>query len=138
MTERRAAARRRQKEAGLSRQASRRSVAIVVDGASEGYDRARHLPRLIPVGPDDIADDSPAGRRAILSRLARALRAERTRGRAGHWTYDLNRHLGLKQAYAAERARLLADSAGRRAPLPPGRETTKPPPEVGDGSESIG
>ena len=139
MTERRAAARRRRKEAGLFRQASRLSVAIVVDGAIEGYDRARHLPRLIPVGPDDIADDSPAGRRAILARLARALRGERSRGRAGHWTYDLNRHLGLKQAYAAERARLRTEAAGLRAAARPvDAETTKPPPEAGDGSELAG
>jgi hypothetical protein len=138
MTERRAAARRRRKEAGIFRQASRRSLAIVVEGALEDYDRARHLPRLSPVGPDDIADDSPAGRRAILSRLARALRAERTRGRAGHWTYDLNRHLGLKQAYAAERARLRAEAARLRAMRPRDAETAKPPPEAGGGSELAG
>ena len=36
-------------------------------------------------------------------RLARALRSERSRGRGGHWTYDLNRHIALSQAYAAER-----------------------------------
>ena len=70
---------------------------------SDGYDRSRHLARLIPVGPDEIADDSPAARRAILAKLSRALRAERNRGRAGHWTYDLNRHLALSQAYGAER-----------------------------------
>ncbi|MBN9022365.1 MAG: hypothetical protein J0H08_09810 [Rhizobiales bacterium] len=67
------------------------------------YDRARHLPRVIPVGPDEVADSSPEGRRAILRKLARALRAERSRGRAGHWTYDLNRHIALSQAFAAER-----------------------------------
>ena len=94
MTERRAAARRRRKEAGLFRQASRRSGAIGVDGAIEDYDRARHLPRLIPVGPDDIAADSPAGRRALLARLARALRGARSRGRAGHWPYG-RRRLGI-------------------------------------------
>jgi hypothetical protein len=69
----------------------------------EAYDRDRHLPRLIPMEPKDMQDHRPEMRRAILSRLARALRAERNRGRAGHWTYDLNRHIGLRQAYAAER-----------------------------------
>jgi hypothetical protein len=98
---------------------------MVIDGALEDYDRARHLPRLIPVGPADIADDSPAGRRAILARLARALRAERNRGRAGHWTYDLNRHIGLCQAYRAERARLRG-----------GADATRPPPGAGDGLEN--
>jgi hypothetical protein len=61
---------------------------------------------VLPVGPDEIADVSPSGRRAILRRLARALRSERNRGRAGHWTYDLNRHIALAQAYTAERTAL--------------------------------
>jgi hypothetical protein len=69
----------------------------------EPYDRSRHLPRILPVEPADVADVSPSGRRKILARLARALRAERNRGRAGHWTYDLNRHLALAQAYESER-----------------------------------
>ncbi len=84
-----------------------RSVAETVAAGVEPYDRARHLPRLIPVEPDRLADDSPENRRRIIAALARALRAERNRGRAGHWTYDLNRHIALKQAYAADR-RLLA------------------------------
>ena len=59
---------------------------------------------LIPLMPGELEDARPAARRAILARLARALRAERNRGRAGHWTYDLNRHIALRQAYVAERA----------------------------------
>ena len=82
---------------------ARRSLAIVVAQGSRDYDRNRHLARLIPVGPDEMADRSPAVRRVILAKLSRALRAERNRGRAGHWTYDLNRHIALSQAYAAER-----------------------------------
>jgi len=31
----------------------------------------------------------------ILLTLRRALRAERRRALAGHWSYELNRHLGL-------------------------------------------
>ena len=107
---------------------ARRSVTITVDGAVELYDRARHLPRLITIGPDEIKDDSPAARRAILTRLARALRAERNRGRAGHWTYDLNRHLGLKQAHAAERQRL---GVAGRAERPV--HNKRPLPEPGSG-----
>ena len=63
--------------------------------------------RLVMFHADDVGmchSVNEATRRAILTRLARALRAERNRGRAGHWTYDLNRHIALKQAYAAERA----------------------------------
>ena len=74
------------------------------------YERDRHLPRVIPVGPDEIADLSPGGRTAILRKLARALRAERNRGRSGHWTYDLNRHIALRQAYAAERRGIVPGS----------------------------
>jgi hypothetical protein len=79
-----------------------RSLAEAISGGSDCYDRSRHLARLLPIGPDEIADESPAARRAILAKLSRALRAERNRGRSGHWTYDLNRHLALSQAYAAE------------------------------------
>jgi hypothetical protein len=69
----------------------------------EDYERRRHLPRLIPLDPSALNDLSAPSRRAILARLARALRAERNRGRAGHWTYDLNRYVALKQAYEAEK-----------------------------------
>jgi hypothetical protein len=80
------------------------SFSAIADSGAEAYDRTRHLPRVLPVGPAEIRDKTPAGRRAIIRRLARALRAERNRGRAGHWTYDLNRHVALWQAYRAERA----------------------------------
>jgi hypothetical protein len=89
------------RERRLFRQAPR-SLARVISGGSESYDRSLHLARLLPIGPDEIADQSAATRQAILARLSRALRAERNRGRSGHWTYDLNRHLALSQAYAAE------------------------------------
>ncbi len=83
-----------------------RTFGAAVARRAEPYDRARHLPRVLPVGPDEIADISDAARRAIVRRLARALRAERNRGRSGHWTYDLNRHVALYQAYMAEREEL--------------------------------
>jgi hypothetical protein len=41
----------------------------------------------------------------VLAKLRRALRAERRRGIAGHWSYDLNRHLGLLGAYKGALAR---------------------------------
>ena len=79
-----------------------------------GWDRSR-LPRLIPVGPDDLADTSRAGRLAVLRRILGALRGERMRGRAGHWSYSLDRHLGLVQALEAERRALgLGCRSGRR------------------------
>lgn len=106
---------------GLPLQSSLEATAArSLDGVSaagvEAYDRLRHLPRLLPLEPFELRDQSTATRRRIVNRLARALRAERNRGRAGHWTYDLNRHIGLRQAYAAERRSL---GAGERPGRPP-------------------
>jgi hypothetical protein len=66
------------------------------------YDRRRDLARLIHLDPFKALPDTAEATDAILVGLRRALRAERNRGRAGHWTYDLNRHIALRQAYAAE------------------------------------
>ncbi len=88
------------------RLAAANSLAAVVAAGVQKYDRNLHLARLLPLMPKDLADNSVAGQRRIVARLARALRAERNRGRAGHWTYDLNRHIALTQAYAAERQAL--------------------------------
>ena len=78
----------------------------VVRSGAELYDRARHLPRLARATPQEIASGDPDVARIILARLMRALRAERRRGRAGHWSYDLNRHIALMQAIEAESTRL--------------------------------
>jgi hypothetical protein len=110
-------------EAALHAKAKESLVTAETAGAA-AYRRAIHLPRLLPLMPKEIADESPAARRAILARLARALRQERRRGRAGHWTYDLNRHIALRQAYLAERALL---SRG------PAADATRPPPGSGSG-----
>jgi hypothetical protein len=83
-----------------------RTIDGVVNTGRETYDRGRMLVRLLPVGPDDIFGHEPETTRRIVMKLARALRTERARGRAGHWTYDLNRHLGLMQALKAEEERL--------------------------------
>ena len=83
------------------------------DGAAAaiaGWDRRRMLPRLIPVGPEELGDESREGRAVIVGRLMRALRGERVRGRAGHWSYSLDRHIGLVQALAAERRGLTTSS----------------------------
>jgi Family of unknown function (DUF6477) len=95
----------------------RRPVSACAGALSRGadaYDRDRMLPRLLPVGPDEIGNVSIGGRLAIVRRLAKALRGERARGRAGHWTYSLDRHVGLHQAFAAETTALRALCTGRR------------------------
>lgn len=54
-----------------------------------------------------------------IARLMRALRTERQRGKAGHWTYDLNRHIALSQALRRQidrQRRLEAHKKKGRAP----------------------
>jgi hypothetical protein len=80
------------------------ALTTVVAGARATYDRHRALPRLIAFDVRDLSNSGPALDAAIRARLKRALRAERRRGIAGHWTYDLSRHVGLMQALAAEEA----------------------------------
>lgn len=60
------------------------------------------LARLLPLWPHEMADLSIAGREKRLALLRRALRAERRRGQAGHWTYDLARHAALLRCYRRE------------------------------------
>ena len=62
------------------------------------------LVRLLPMWPAEIASLSLSGRRHIVARLARALREERRRGKAGHWAYDLARHAQLGAVWRHERA----------------------------------
>lgn len=73
-------------------------------GARSGrsQNRAAELGRLLPLWPREIADRSIEGRRRIVATIERALRAERKRGRAGHWAYDLARHVALHRAWLRE------------------------------------
>lgn len=50
-----------------------------------------------------------AEREAALARMEDAARAERRRGIAGHWTYDLARHTELVRIMERERALLAAE-----------------------------
>lgn len=70
------------------------------------YERRRELPRIVPLWPHELEDESLPGRRRIVAKLARLLRAERRRGIAGHWTYDLSRHVELLRVYRLERTLL--------------------------------
>ena len=74
----------------------------MVEAGAGCYVRARDLPRLIALRPRELCDQTSEGSLLILSKLRRALRAERRRALAGHWSYELNRHLGLMTAYKAE------------------------------------
>jgi len=72
------------------------------------------LARLLPLWPHELSDPSPAGFDRRLSLLRKALRAERHRGLAGHWTYDLGRHSALLRCYQQEAAYGAAKGATSR------------------------
>jgi hypothetical protein len=78
----------------------------IAEAGAATYARARDLPKLIALWPHELDDESPEGCRHILAKLRSALRAERRRALSGHWSYDLNRHLGLLSAYKGELAGL--------------------------------
>ena len=86
--------------------AAKRIFSTTVAAGATAYVRSRDLPRLLPLWPHEIEDQSEEGRLRLLAKLRRALRAERRRATAGHWSYDLNRHLGLLSAYKGELANL--------------------------------
>jgi hypothetical protein len=74
----------------------------MVDAGSGCYLRVRDLPRLIATLAARACGRRSEGSLLSLSKLRRALRAERQRVLAGHWSYELNRHLGLITTYKAE------------------------------------
>jgi hypothetical protein len=96
-----------------------------VAASAAAYDRTRDLPRLLALWPQEIEDWTDTRRLHLLAKLRRALRAERRRARSGHWSYDLNRHLGLLSAYKAE----LADLASARPSRIERRGPQRNPPE---------
>ncbi|QPC41264.1 hypothetical protein HW532_04350 [Kaustia mangrovi] len=89
----------RHEPASLSRIRAARH--LVAAGAAR-YDPDRHLERLFPEEVFASGKATATAGAARLARLKRALRTERRKGRAGHWSYDLNRHIGLLQAVKAE------------------------------------
>lgn len=88
------------------RAAAQTTAGGVVAAGAQTYERARCLPRILPVSPDEYEGPEPDTTQRLVGRLAEALRRERRLGRAGHWSYDLNRHIALAQAWTAESARL--------------------------------
>ena len=91
------------------REARKESIAKRVFGpmaeaGAEVYLRPRDLPKLIALWPHELGDHSLEGCRRVIAKLRRALKAERRRALSGHWSYDLNRHVGLLSAYKGELA----------------------------------
>ena len=87
---------------------AKRVFGATAEAGGDAYARARDLPRLVALWPQELEDQSLEGRLRILAQIRRALRAERRRALSGHWSYDLNRHLGLLSAYKGELAGLRA------------------------------
>ena len=81
-------------------------------------ERVAGLRRLLPLWPHEIADRSLAGQERICRLLRQALRQQRQRGVAGHWTYDVTRHAALVRTLAPELRRLATMRARTRMPTP--------------------
>lgn len=90
---------RKQRAAGARHALPVRPAAPV---QSSRYVRERDLPQLIAMWPAELARCDRHGQTAVVRSLHNALRAERRRALAGHWTYDLARHSQLLAAYRAE------------------------------------
>ena len=75
-----------------------------IDASQAGYNRRLALGRLHRLSAETILSETTEAAKLVVQEVERALRRERAR--AGHWTYDLNRHIGLHVAYRAETARL--------------------------------
>ena len=72
------------------------------------YRREKDLPPLIALWPNEIEDKSINGTERVIAKLSAALRAERNRGKSGHWSYDMNRHIALSAALKEEQKRHLS------------------------------
>lgn len=64
------------------------------------YERRRDLARLR--APERLCDGQA---RQVTRWLRKALRRERAKALAGHWSYDANRHLALRAALQGEAPR---------------------------------
>lgn len=87
-----------------------RATRMLIDKGAKRYERNLHVERLLG-GHPGIWRGADSDSAATIARLKRALRSERQLGRAGHWSYDLNRHFGLLQALKAELAALARQPA---------------------------
>ena len=47
---------------------------------------------------DEMIGEDAQSKARTCCRLKRLIERERLKGQRGHWSYDLNRHIGLKQA----------------------------------------
>jgi hypothetical protein len=86
-------------------------------------DRRTAIAKALALWPHELEDESGSGRERVLAQLRQALRAERRRGLAGHWAYDLARHVELLRVYREELAAVAG--SGARAPCSTAAAATK-------------
>lgn len=78
----------------------------LAEKCSYAYQR-EHLARLgLILWDAELEDFSVEGTEFVISKVAARLKTVRAIGLYRHWSYDLNRHIGLKSAWFAERRRL--------------------------------
>lgn len=85
----------------MDRQGLAAEIAAFKTARETETSRARQLAALQLACRIDLGDalaKGPDGRRHIALRLERMIERERQRGMRKHWSYDLNRHIALKQA----------------------------------------
>jgi hypothetical protein len=74
----------------------------VMNALKKADPHAELIVRLLKIKPEQAQERSLIARLDIASKLAIALRVERTRGKSGHYLYDVNRHINLIQALRVE------------------------------------
>ncbi len=90
----------------------RRKEAEIADGRQRVA-----LRLLVGVDLDDMLGMPDCERDRMTARLKRALERERQRGLRRHWSYDLNRHIALKQALDRLSGKKLGHRTGDAAAL---------------------
>ncbi len=79
----------------------RQEIAAFLENKQTRASEARQMAALQIACHFDLAEAMKAGpalRSRIVVRLERMIERERQRGMRKHWSYDLNRHIALKQA----------------------------------------
>jgi hypothetical protein len=85
---------------------AQRAFVTMAEADAERYVRGRDLPKLIAVWPKETFDYSIPGTRHVIKRVQRVLRATYRLALSGHYSYSVNRHIGLLSALKAEQTRL--------------------------------
>ena len=84
--------------------AAKSALDAAITAGIQGYNRRLALSSLHRLSSEIIHSETGDAARQVVAEIERALRRERAR--AGHWTYDLNRHIALHVAHRVETARL--------------------------------